>query len=354
MTYISQHKVFAHLERVVDWRKGQQAAPVTVEFDLSNVCSLGCQSCHFAHTHVAGPWAVLPREKPAGYTETGKFADPEMVVRVLTEMAQAGVLAVVWSGGGEPTLHPQFPELVESAARVGLQQGMYTLGGHLSERHLHACTHLTWVVVSLDCADAATYAAEKRVPESRFHAACEGVRALARTVPTVGVSFLLHAGNWSQMPRMRLLARELGATYVTFRPTIDYSPTNPAVSTADRSWISDALPSLRRFAEFDDVEVDPGRFVAYRDWKGHGYQTCYGIRLMTMITPDGRMWVCPNRRGVPGSEIGDLRKASFSDVWAQHPRQWTEMADCRVMCRYHAVNETMAAIHASRPHEAFL
>lgn len=355
MTYVGPQKVFAHLDRLTAWQQGETPAPVTVELDLSNVCSLGCQSCHFSHTHVAGPWAVRDVDKPVGYSDTGKFADPDMMRRALGEMAAVGVQGVVYSGGGEPTLHPQFPEIAAHGAAVGLQQGLYTLGGHITPDLLERMgPALSWTVVSLDCVDDVTYATEKGVTPARFHAACEGIRLLTSTVPTVGVSFLLHAGNYHQMGRMLLLSRALGATYTTFRPTIETSPAHPSVCTADRSWVTRAFPDLEKFAVCADVECDPARFLEYRDWTGRGYSTCYGIRLVTMVTPDGRVWVCPNRRGVPGSELGNLQTAGFREIWARHPRQWTDFTDCRIMCRLNQVNTTLSMIHSKREHEVFV
>src|SRR5689334_14804502 len=130
--YISPAKVLTHVDRLASWKAGKQTAPVTVEWDLTNVCSLGCTGCHFAHTHVKGPWmgrAVLPLAYEGG---TGDFADVALVKRGLRDMKHAGVKGIVWSGGGEPTLHPNWPEVIVFAREVGLEQGMYTLGGHLT------------------------------------------------------------------------------------------------------------------------------------------------------------------------------------------------------------------------------
>jgi MoaA/NifB/PqqE/SkfB family radical SAM enzyme len=354
-TYISPSKVFAHIDRLSGWQSGLKPAPVSVEWDLSNVCSLACQSCHFAHTHVAGPWATKDRDKPKGYADTGKFADPALAMRTLRDLKVAGVEAIVWSGGGEPTLHPQFEQITARAHALGLQQGLYTLGGHVGALAASIRNQFTWAVVSLDAPDADAYALEKGVPASRFIAARDGIKALVGGRCVVGVSFLLHAKNWHHTSEMLELTRGLGANYATFRPTIDTSPAHPSVCDADRSWVTDALPTLRALADEHDVEVSPVRFIEYRDWTGHAYQACRGIRLVTSITPDGRVWICPNRRGVPGSELGDLNRESFADIWARHPGQWTDFSGCRVMCRLHSVNTTLAAtIDAPRRHEAFV
>lgn len=355
MTYIDPRaKVFRHLDRVVGWQSGTNPPPVTVEWDLSNRCALGCQDCHFAHTHVRGPWATRARALPMTYDATGDLADPALVKRALAECAAAGVLSVIWTGGGEPTTHPQWQDALWWAEAEGLEQGMYTLGGLLTEDSAHqAAQRLKWVVVSLDCADAATYASEKGVKADRFDAAIQGVRWLAEAHgATVGVSYLIHRGNWHRMREMVNLSRALGATYTMLRPAIQTSPAAPTVVTGDRAWITDALPLMEALATEKDVEVDPGRFAEYRDWETHGYSQCHGPRLNTTITPDGRVWICPQHRGI--TEIGDLRQESFAQVWARHPGHYDVNEGCRVSCRLHALNQTLDRIGQSIRHENFM
>lgn len=357
-------KVFRHLDRVIGWQQGDKPAPVTVEWDLSNRCALGCMDCHFAHTHVRGPWASRERLLPMAYDSTGDLADPAVVLRTVREMARAGVHSIVWSGGGEPTTHPDWMHIVTMTRAAGLKQGMYTFGGLLTPTSAAwLASHLAWVVVSLDAADATTYAAEKGVSPERFEAACNGVRWLADAHTTVvGVSFLLHGGNWMQAPAMLALARSLGATYTTFRPAIRTSVQAPGQCVDDRRWITRACehqgmfgkPLLAQLSAEPDVELDIDRFRQYRDWSSHGYDACRGIRLNTTVTPDGRVWLCPQRRGIGGSCLGNVSTESFGDIWARHPGQWTDFAGCRAMCRLHPVNQAWAAIDTPRAHEAFI
>lgn len=355
MTYIDPRaKVFRHLDRVAGWQHGETPAPVTIEWDLSNRCTLGCQDCHFAHTHTGGPWTRKPRALPMAFDQPGDLADARLVKRVLGEAAQAGVLSVIWTGGGEPTTHPRWQDALEWADAAGLEQGMYTLGG-LFKRHSahHAGRLLKWVVVSLDCADRDTYAAEKGVRPDRFDAAVQGIRWLVEAGgATVGVSYLLHEGNWTRIEDMVTLSRSLGATYTMLRPAIQTSPDRPSVVTEGRDWVTAALPALTAAQAEADVEVDPARFVEYRDWAEHGYSSCHGPRLNTTISPDGRVWMCPQRRGL--TLIGDLRLESFAEVWSRHPGFYDVNDGCRVSCRLHALNQTLHRIQQSIQHENFM
>lgn len=350
--YIDSEKVFAHLDRVVAWQAGAKPAPITIEWDLSNRCSRGCSFCHFAYTHTHGPLAG--HAKPAGATSGGDLADVAMVKRALGQVAAAGVQGVVWTGGGEPTLHPDFDAITAEAAAVSLHQGMYTHGGHIEEtRAAYIRQDFTWVVVSLDRADAESYRAYKG---RGFKESCDGVRRLAqaRGDCTLGVSFLLDQSSWKDAPRMLALSRSLGADYTTFRPMIVFDQTAPAMPTDERSWITEAEPMLHDLATWGDVQCDVDRFLQYRDWRGRSYTVCRGIRYNTTITPDGRVWVCPNRREFPNSELGNLSKESFTDIWARHPGQWTDFKDCRAMCRLHLLNQTLDAIERPRAHASFV
>lgn len=356
MTYIApRQKVLRHLGRLAQWQSGEKPAPITVEWDLSNRCSLGCQDCHFAHTHSKGPWTTKARTLPMAFEGTGDLADANVVVPALKDMARAGVQSIAWSGGGEPTLHPAWGAIMHCANLEGLQQGMYTHGGHIDADGAELLARYTsWVVVSLDAVDAETYATEKGVPASRFDAACNGIRLLAQHGATVGVSFLLHAQNWKRVGSMLELARALGATYATFRPSIRFQANQPSVASECASWVTEALPTLEAISAEPDVECDPSRFAAYRDWHGHGYDTCYGVRVNAAVTPDGRVWLCCNRRGMPESCLGDLRTESFGAIWARHPASFKVNDQCRVMCRLHPVNQVLHALEQPRAHEAFV
>lgn len=354
MSFINPRaKVLRHIDRIAAWDRGETPAPVTVEWDLSNRCVLGCRDCHFAHTHVRGPWAMKPRTLPMAFEGTGDLADTGLVMRTLDDLHSAGVRSIVWSGGGEPTTHPDWLDIIKYAAMRGFEQGMYTCGGLLTAASSSALASMaSWVVVSLDTPDADTYAAEKGVPASRFLSACSGLTALIGSKATVGASFLLHADNWQRADEMLTLGRHLGAHYVTFRPAIQTAQDRPGVPTGDRSWVLQAMPSLVALSNAADVELDVDRFLAYAAWTDHGYSQCHGVQLNTTITPDGRVWLCPQRRGV--SALGDLRRESFTDIWARHPRTFTVDAGCRAMCRLHPVNETLAALRTPRAHEAFV
>jgi MoaA/NifB/PqqE/SkfB family radical SAM enzyme len=336
-----------HLDRVDALNNGHKRAPVNVEIDLSNRCSLGCEWCHFAHTHTRGPHAH------ARTVDAGDLLDTRLALRALEEMRAYGVRSVTWSGGGEPTLHPDFDHLI---AMNPLPQGIYTHGGHIDANRARLLKQrLRFVYISLDAVSAAQYSQCKGVPPTRFQDVLDGVGRLiaADGAATIGLGFLLNADNYQDASAMYALGQRLGVDYVQFRPTIRYKADAPGEIEGDVAWVDAAMEELRWLAGRPGVEIDLQRFEMLRDWQGHPYPTCWWSGLQTVITPDGRLWACLNKRGYAGAALGDLHTESFADIWARAPIQQVNGA-CRVMCRGHLPNLALDEMLAEREHGEFI
>lgn len=348
-------KLFQHMDRLHAIRQGGRPAPVNVELFLSNRCSHGCSWCHYAHTHTKGPLAGKAA-KPPGAMGSGDLMDAELARYILWQLSDAGVKSVTFSGGGEPTLHPDFGELVEYAAGQKLEQGLYTHGGHLAKAGLAETVkqHCTWVYISLDECTRDAFKHSKGV--DRYDAVLDGVRALvaAEGKATVGLGFLLHRDNFADVGRMVALGRELGVDYVQFRPTVQYDQAQPGKLSEDTAWISWAVGHLHAY-EFDPfVVVDVERFRMYARWTSHGYATCYGSALQTAISPNGMMWRCTNKTEYPDALLGDLSVEPFSEIWARSGGPCAVNRQCRIMCRQHISNLTLDKLMVKMPHANFI
>lgn len=326
-------KLLQHVDRLAELKAGQVPPPVNLEIDLSNRCNLGCRWCHFAHTHSKGPHS--------NGGKVGDLIDTELVIALLHEAKSYGVRSVTWSGGGEPTLHPDFDQIVQACP---LPQGLYTNGTRISATRADLLKErLEWVYVSLDAESPGAFLHDKDSPQ--FTAVCDGIRRLARAdgKATLGVGFLLGVTNWPDAWPMAALAEDLGADYSQFRPAISGST----------SWIPMALCLLREFELEPDILFDATRFDKYERWQGHGYNTCYWSALQAVVTPDGRVWACCNKRGFDGAELGDLNQESFADIWARRPLQQVNDS-CRMMCRGHIPNLALQKIMEPMPHGEFI
>ena len=356
MTYINpRSKVLFHSDRITELRTtGNTSAPVNVEIDLSNRCSHGCSLCHFAYTHTRGPLAGK-RDKPDGHIDGGDLMDFMFAVDVLAGLSVAGVKSITWTGGGEPTLHPDFEKIVSYATAIGLDQGLYTHGGHIDEKRAEFLKRrLTFVYVSLDECTAEDFAASKGV--NRFANVLAGINHLVKAEgnATIGVGFLLHRGNYNKVDDMVALGEALGVDYVQFRPIINYEQAAPNQLVEDVQWVNGAINNLRKHAGNPKVVTDAWRFEMYRDWTGHNYATCNWSAMQTVITPNGKVWRCTNKREHPDALLGDLTVEDFQTIWKRAGGPCRVNDGCRVMCRGHIGNITLDAVLTEPAHPNFI
>jgi MoaA/NifB/PqqE/SkfB family radical SAM enzyme len=356
MTYIDPRtKALWHTDRLTALREtGKTAAPVNVEIDLSNRCDLKCAGCHFAYTHTRGPWAS-EAAKPEGAIPGGDLMPPDLALSILNQLHAAGVRSVTWTGGGEPTLHPAFDQITHHASLLGLEQGIYTHGGHINQARAAAMRQeFTWIYISFDACTPESYKARKGV--DRFKRVRDNIRRLVETPgnATIGLGYLISGDNWRDIHDMIRLGRILGVDYVQFRPLILFEQATPTELIAETEWINRALSRLDAYRHDSFVVADPSRFLMYQKWTGHGYPTCYWSAMQTVITPNGKVWRCVNKREHPDALLGDLACEPFADIWQRAGGPCAVDASCRLMCRGHVANLTLDQIILEPVHANFI
>ena len=133
-------KLLAHVERWSKIVRGQEIPPpVTVTIDPTNKCNLNCQWCNAKQVRQGGGEISL-----------------EVLTQIVKFLSEWGVKAVCIAGGGEPTLHSGFGELISMLMAENIRIGVVTNGTHLDDwqQYLLYCD---WVGVSIDAGNSGTY-----------------------------------------------------------------------------------------------------------------------------------------------------------------------------------------------------
>lgn len=92
--------------------------PFNLEMALTKACNLRCTFCHDS---------ILPNSSIHAHMPMAK------VESLLDLYADTGLLRIRYSGG-EPTLHPNFQEILEYGKQLGLYQVVFTNGQHVTEK----------------------------------------------------------------------------------------------------------------------------------------------------------------------------------------------------------------------------
>jgi Fe-coproporphyrin III synthase len=137
----------------------------------------------------------------------------ESVQRLLPSLSQLHTRVALLSGG-EPLLNPQWCSIAELLQGSGLALWLLTSGLSLAKHARSAAAHFQAITVSLDGTNRATYAAIRGL--DAFDKVCEGIRAAVDAGARVTVRVTLQRANYRELPAFVELARELGASQVSF------------------------------------------------------------------------------------------------------------------------------------------
>ncbi len=313
-------KILRHPMRIDSMRQGRLTYPINVELDLSDRCNLRCTHCDFAHTRRNCDMSL------------------NLVRNIIPQLAH-NVKAITLTGGGEPTMNPDFEEIVFTIKQHHLSLGMYTNGVKF---YPDAFGEMEWVYIGLDARDERDFQRIKGA--DCFEMVIDTITRFAeiKQKTVLGLGFLLDEHNFQNVERMAKLGQGLQVDYVQFRPI---------VGLENYEWIGDALDCLWNLDMLVPVYFPAPRFIDLRDKPPRGYEICRGSTFVPCIGADGTLWVCPNTRGL--RSLSSLAIGSFQELWRRRPTQRVGR-DCREMCRNHRLNQTLEYVCSTRPHDNFV
>lgn len=313
----SSLKVLHHPDRISDLQAGKQIVPVAIHWDLCSACPHACRWCAY---RLPG---YTSSQLFSEYDVTGKRRMPsyDKAIEIVNDLADLGVKAVEFTGGGEPTFHPHFLEIAAHAKLRGMDVALVTNGALLKPSTIEFLARsATWVRVSLDAATAETYCAMRQVSVRQWSMATSNLRDLCArrdemgSPVTVGVGFVVSKWNWQEAYDCAKLATEVGANHIRLSACFSPEGTAHFDGFADQAHelcvkaqsLSD--DRFRVFNLFDDRLND-------LEQESPDYKHCYYQQFVTYIGGDLNVYRCCcqsfNERGL----IGSIANQRFRDLW---------------------------------------
>ena len=142
-----------------------------------------------------------------------KDASLESVRALLPDLTGLRTRTVLLSGG-EPLMNPEWPEIAALLKGRGLGLWLLTSGLSLAKDARQAVGLFQSITVSLDGTCPETYAAIRGL--DAFDKVCEGIQAVAALGVRPSLRVTLQRANFRELLRFVSLARELGASQVSF------------------------------------------------------------------------------------------------------------------------------------------
>ena len=287
-----------------------------IYFYLTEGCNLKCRHC----------WIAPKYQSP---DKSFPSLDPDLF-RSIIEQAKPLGLSGVKLTGGEPLLHPDIHEILDTVRSEGLRLTVETNGilctPELAEE-MKTTSENPFVSVSIDGADAATHEWVRGV-DGCFEAALEGVRNLVNAGFRPQIIMAVMRRNKEQMGPVVRLAESLGAASVKFnlvQPTARGEKMHEALETLTIEelvelgrWVENTLSKSThlRLIYSHPMALRPlGRMFGNN---GDGCGVC-GILGILGVIADGSYAMCGIGETVSDLIYGHAATDRLEDVWNNTP-----------------------------------
>ncbi len=235
-----QTKLLFHGDRVKQWLETGKTSPILVEIAPTGYCNANCSWCDFKDNH------------------DSDRINTEFLINEIEKLANSGLKAINWTGGGEPTLHPDFEKFIRFADSKNLKQGLFTN----SLKEIPCQDVFQWIRVSLTD---------------------RGYEGIEKPTVPFGIN-LNHTDHTEEHLRhLCKTAKDFGASYFQVRPALIGS--------------YDAQPKLEcplylKEYETDDFKVYTTDYKYEECNKKKSYDKCYGFHFCPSIDWHGNIGSC--------------------------------------------------------------
>jgi radical SAM protein with 4Fe4S-binding SPASM domain len=282
-------------------------------WEITLACNMRCRHC--------GSHAGAPREDELDAAEA---------LRVVDELAAAGCERLALSGG-EPLLRRDWPAIVEAGARAGIYMKMITNGWLVDDGT--ACTAkdagLGALGVSVDGLEE-THDFVRRAPGS-FRRALDAIRTARAAGLPVAVVTHVNRRNLHELDALGdlLSGEDLYSWQVQLGNPAGELALHRDLAVEPRDLLT-IVPAVARLVARDDLEVVPADNIGYfgpqerllRRNSRYGracFSGCLGGISHFGLESNGNVKGClslpSSRHGRDDNVEGNLRAASFADVW---------------------------------------
>lgn len=365
---LRQRSVVENLRQYITWQRAVRASgkgpalpafgPLSINLDLTTACNFRCPHC-----------------VDSGIINTGESLSLDTIRRSLETLTEQGLRSVILIGGGEPTVHRDFEEVVRLARSLDLQVGIATNGSRLErvESAVHLLKEGDWLRLSLDAGREDTFQRSHR-PASRItlKKILEDARRIKQANPrlSLGYSFVIvwegivmggHElqANVREMPEATVLAGDRGFDYISFKPCLLrlegsgkeslFDPPDPEREARVINEIREILNRSESLAGERLKVLKSVNLQAMMEGTLHELKrqpvTCHSQFFRTVLAPSG-VFHCPALRGVPLGRIagpdGYVDRKRFAGTHAELEASIRRFNACRecsvVVCFYHHVN----------------
>ncbi len=344
----SNMKFIHHIDRVRMARNGQIPPPISVQLVISNRCNLSCTFCTYRNDMFPSSIGNFKHSKES-------MIPKYKLLEIINDCADMGVKSITLTGGGEPSVHPDFELIINHIITKDIELGLITNGTNIPIKVLELLEYpeFQWVRISLDAGKRETYKKTKDCDATLFDKTCLNIERLVeykrklKSDAVIGVGFVVTTENYLEINLLARWLKDVG---------IDSFRIRSVAGTALRDFYSDKVKDIIDVCKeasllsndsftVENLFREDIKSVQHSNWCGYRY-------LHTYIGADLNVYNCClyayNDIGIKGN----LAEISFKDYWFSKNHQYYQKTfnpkDCPT-CDFTAKNDLLEYISTDYP-----
>ncbi len=302
MEIYSPYKVLHHQDKIELLKKGEFPIPAQVQLDITNICNHNCSYCTYRKES--------ERAENIDFQEK-QFIETNRLLKLLEEIKEAGVKAIIIQGGGEPFVHPGIIPVLKKINELGLELGIITNGTKIKQEHLPFIKKASWIRFSIDAASDETYIKVQGCTDNIPKTIIKQIKEENPNI-VIGMSFLTKPENYTEAYDFAIMAKELLVDNVRF--SIVNTVNEEDIMKDYYEGYFDLIDKASK------LQTDKFRVFGLKNRKDalkncKNYDVCYYQHFVAVIAANGNLYPCCWTKNINEFKIGNINDMSFKEVW---------------------------------------
>ncbi len=304
----SSLKFLRFADHIDAYRNRHVVAPVHIRIKPTNLCNHDCWYCAYKVDNL---------ELGGDMVEADSIPEAKMD-EIVGDIIDMGVRAVTFSGGGEPLLYKSLPKVVKRLSAGGVRVATLTNGSNLKGKMAEAfAEHGTWVRISIDAWDDASYRKARGIKGDAFSQIVENMRKFTamQSKCVLGVSFIITPDNHHHLLDACKIFKDAGVNHVKLSGVVvaNDGGNNNRYHAEIMEKVSAQIKQAQRLNDGSFSIINHYHELEERFDKD--YETCPFLQFLTVIGADCNVYSCQDKAYTESGMMGSIKERSFKEFW---------------------------------------
>lgn len=334
----SPYKLLKHLDNVLMWKRQGYTFPVFIDLDITNKCNNKCPLC---------VTSLISHQK-----KNNVSLSLEKAKDIITQLSDVGVRAITFAGGGDPSCHLNFDELIEFVKYKGMDIALFTNAYELSDKGIESIVKCcTWMRISLDADSPEIYKKTHGMDALEFNHVLSNINKIVKKRKetgsniVIGACYLIGPHTIDGIYNATKLCKDMGLDYIRLRPFFEWEGKIDKMKDSGK-----LIKEIERCKEFESKNfgVSYPQYRCSPENKERVFSQCYVPHFITSVTADAKVYPCCAFKNNEEYCLGDLNKNSFKEIWLSERRknvhELIDLKKCPTHCQFEDHGKLLWAI----------